>query len=182
MATEIDTVAFGKSDIRVSRVGLGGEGILRTTGKADAARQMIEAALDEGITYFDPAILSRAVTRWPVDAVMMPVNPVEGVLGGFLDDTLPKAQEKGLAVIGMKILGAGHYVQPRVGVTATMLIRYAMSKGITVAIVGCSAASEVATLAATGRRFKPLSRAHAGQLEILFEPLATKYAFYRGVI
>jgi len=284
MTTEIDTVAFGKSDIRVSRVGLGGEGILRTTGKADSARQMVEAALDEGITYFDsarvyadselylgsvwtqlphrrqsvfqasksasrdrdgalrdleetlsrlhtdhldlwqihdvrtegeltaiegpggaleafedakktgtvrhigvtghhdPAILSRAVTQWPVDAVMMPVNPVEGVLGGFLDDTLPTAQEKGLAVIGMKILGAGHYVQPRAGVTATMLIRYALSKGITVAIVGCSAASEVATLAAAGRRFKPLSPAHAGQLEILFEPFATKYAFYRGVI
>ena len=63
-----------------------------------------------------------------------------------------------------------------------MLIRYALSKGVTVAIVGCGGAAEVATLADAGRRFKPLSRADANQLEMLFQPLARKYAFYRGVI
>ncbi|MFH1981847.1 MAG: aldo/keto reductase [Pseudomonadota bacterium] len=284
MSNGIDTVAFGKSDIRVTRVGLGGEGILRTSGRADKAGEMVQAALDEGIAYFDsarvyadseiylgsvweaqperrravfqasksasrdrdgamrdleetlsrlhtdrldlwqihdvrtetdlaaiegpggalsafveakgsglvrhigvtghhdPGILTRAVEQWPVDAVMMPVNPVEGVLGGFLNGTLPAAQKKGLAVIGMKILGAGHYVQSRAGVTADLLIRYALSRGVTVAIVGCGGAAEVAALAQTARPFKPLSRAHADQLEILFEPFARKYAFYRGVI
>ena len=136
-----------------------------------------------GVTgHHEPAILTRAVTQWPVDAVMMPVNPVEGVLGGFLTATLPAAKEKGLAIIGMKILGAGHYVQSRAGVTAAMLIRYALAQEVTVAIVGCGGAAEAKALADAGRPVRPLNSAHAKQLEILFEPFAQKYAFYRGVI
>jgi hypothetical protein len=56
-------------------------------------------------------ILSKAVEQWLVDTVLMPVNSVEEVIGCFLTKTLPKAKEKGGAVIGMKVLGvAGHYI------------------------------------------------------------------------
>jgi predicted aldo/keto reductase-like oxidoreductase len=35
-----------------------------------------------GVTgHHDPAILTEAVESWPLDAVMMPVNPMEAVLG-----------------------------------------------------------------------------------------------------
>jgi hypothetical protein len=35
-----------------------------------------------GVTgHHDPGILTEAVLQWPVDAVMLPVNPVEGILG-----------------------------------------------------------------------------------------------------
>jgi len=37
------------------RVGLGGEGILRTYGRAGEAPDVITEALDQGITYFDSA-------------------------------------------------------------------------------------------------------------------------------
>ena len=48
-----------------------------------------------GVTgHHDPRILTQAVRSWPVDAVMMPVNPVEGILGGFLTETLPAARKK----------------------------------------------------------------------------------------
>ena len=50
-------------------------------------------------------ILTQAVQRWPVDTVLMPVNPVEEALGGFLDTTLPAALDKVLAVIAMKVMG-----------------------------------------------------------------------------
>ena len=39
----------------MTRVGLGGEGILRTHGRTDQARKVIQEALDQGITYFDSA-------------------------------------------------------------------------------------------------------------------------------
>ena len=42
-----------------------------------------------GVTgHQNPDILTQAVQRWPVDTVLLPVNPVEGVSGGFLDTTL----------------------------------------------------------------------------------------------
>jgi aryl-alcohol dehydrogenase-like predicted oxidoreductase len=217
----IPTGVFGQTGQKITRVGLGGEGVLRTYGKSVQAREVIQEAITRGITYKeeaiadlentlrnmgisyldlwqihdvrteedlriisgpggaleafleakssgkvrfvgvtghrDPEILTRAVEDWPVDSVMIPVNPVEGVLGGFLTSTLPAANKRGIAIIGMKILGASHYLQPKLGITAEVLIRFALSHAISVAIVGCSNASEVNTLADAGRSFNPLS-------------------------
>ena len=117
-----------------------------------------------------------------MDSVMMPVNPVEGVLGGFLDSTLPAAKEKEMAVIGMKVLGASHYLFPDSGITAEVLIRFALSQPITVAIVGCSTSEEVKTLAQVGRTFEPMSLEEQHQLMEAFRPHAQRVAYYRGVI
>ncbi len=134
-----------------------------------------------GVTgHHDPAILSKAVEQWPVDTVLMPVNPAEGVIGGFLTDTLPKAKAKGIAVIGMKVLGAGHYIAPGHGVTAQLLIRYALSCNITLAIVGCSSPQEVRALAAAAD-LPLLSDSEKEKITELFAPQAREMAFYRGV-
>lgn len=134
-----------------------------------------------GVTgHHDPAILSKAVEQWPVDTVLMPVNPVEEAIGGFLTDTLPKAKEKGIAVIGMKVLGAGHYIVPGLGITAQLLVRYALSCGITLAIVGCSTPQEVRELAAAAD-LPLLSDAEKDKVTELFVPHARELAFYRGV-
>ena len=278
----IQTRAFGDSGPLISSVGLGGEGVLRTYGKADEARAVILEALKQGITYFDsarayagsqeyygtiwskdpelrdrvfqasksasrdregaladledtfakmgtdrldlwqihdvrseadlkmisgpggaleafleakhsgkvrfigvtghqdPVILKRAMEEWPVDSVMMPVNPAEGTLTGFLDSVLPLAKEKGVAVIGMKILGQSHYIQPESGLTADLLIRYALAQEIDVAIVGCSSPEEVKTLADAGRDPHPMSKEDQTTLVDAFRPHAGRLAFYRG--
>jgi len=282
--TAIQAEMFGSTGVSVTRVGLGGEGVLRTTGKTEAASAVIRTAIAQGITYYDcarvysdselyygsvwgeapetrqrifqasksasrdkkgalrdlddtltrfnvdyldlwqihdirtdsdlmaiadsggaleafeaakasgkvrfigvtghhdPAILTRAVMEWPVDSVMMPVNPVEGVLGGFLTQTLAAAKSRGVAVIGMKILGAGHYIEPRLGVTPELLIRYAIAQGISVAIVGCSTSAEVEALAEAGRMPERLSDEEKARLIDMFKPHARRLAFYRGVI
>jgi len=282
--TPIKKHIFGRTGREVTRVGLGGEGILRTNARNAEARQVIQTAIAEGINYFDcahvyadselyygsvwqeqprlrsqvfqasksasrnksgarddlertlkrmqtdyldlwqihdirtaadiaeisgpggaleafldarssglvrhigvtghhdPQILSQAVNEWPVDAVMMPVNPVEGVLGGFLTTTLPAAIQKGIAVIAMKILGASHYIIPELDITPDRLIRYALSFDITVAIVGCSRPQEVKNLADTGREGVPLSEKEVLSLEDTLAPHARRLAYYRGVI
>ena len=134
-----------------------------------------------GVTgHQDPAILTEAVRRWPVDTVLMPVNPVEGVMGGFLDGTLAAALDKGVAVIAMKVLGASHYLAPERGVTAELLLKYALSFDISLAIVGCSTPGEVMTLARVGRTFSPLSAQERQEVEGIFRPIAKKLAYYRG--
>lgn len=134
-----------------------------------------------GVTgHHDPGVLTRAVRDLPVDSVMMPVNPAEGALGGFLDSTLPLAKEKGIAVIGMKILGSSHYVQPHNGITPEILIRYALSQGVTVGIVGCTTPVEVETLAKTGKGFEPLTEGEQKELTDAFSPYARRLAFYRA--
>lgn len=279
----IPLIKLGRTGREVTRVGLGGEGVLRTNGRGEAAEAVIRGALSEGMTYFDsarvyrdselyygrvwkqnpelranifqtsksacrdragalrdldetlsrlktdhldlwqihdvrtmeevreisgmggaleafleardqgrvrhigvtghhdPRVLTQAVKEWPVDAVLMPVNPVEELIGGFMTDTLTAAREKGIAVIGMKILGAGHYNLPKFGVTAELLIRYALTVGVDVAIVGCSTAGEAKELADAGRS-SPLTGQERRELLRVYEPYTRRLAFYRGTI
>lgn len=275
---------FGRSGPSVTQVGLGGEGVLRTYGRENEAQAVIDAAADQGITYFDtaqayagsqgyygrfwqsranlrqavfqtsksaarsyagamadledslqimglnwldlwqihdirtqqdiqeieapdgalkafieakdtgrvrflgvtghqsPKILEHAVKNWPVDAVLMPVNPAEAVLGGFLDKVMGFARDRGLAVIGMKVLGASHYISPQHGVTAELLLRFALTHEICTAIVGCSSAAQVRALAEAGRNFEPLATEEVKRLLDLFRPHAGRLAYYRGEI
>jgi aryl-alcohol dehydrogenase-like predicted oxidoreductase len=282
--TSIPNVPFGSTGRSVTRVGLGGEGVLRTNGRAAEANEVIRTAVDAGIAYFDsarvyadselyygsvwgadpaarqrvfqasksavrgkagalaeldqtlkrlrtdyldlwqihdirttadlamiagpggaleafleakasgrvrfigvtghrePDILTSAVEEWPVDAVMMPVNPVEGILGGFLTSTLPAARKKGIAVIAMKVLGASHYVKPQLDLTADRLIRYALAQDITLAIVGCSNPVEVRTLAEAGCDPVPMAAEEQDRLHEMVRPYTRKLAYYRGVM
>lgn len=135
-----------------------------------------------GVTgHHDPRVLTQAVLEWPVDSVMMPVNPVEGALGGFLDSTLTAAGEKGIAVIGMKVLGAGHFLSPNEGISPETLIRFALTLPIHVAIVGCSSPEHVQLLAQCGSSFQPLRPEESEHLVNVFRPYARRLAFYRGV-
>ena len=111
----------------------------------------------------------------------MPVNPAEEILGGFLTETLAAARKKKIATIGMKILGASHYILPRFDITAELLLRFALSKDLTVCIVGCTTPEEVQTLARVGREKEPFTEQERQSLLEVFEPYARKLAFYRGV-
>ena len=157
-------------------------------GPGGALQAFLEAR-DAGLVRFlgvtghhDPQVLLYAVENWPVDSVLLPVNPAEAVLGGFLDRVMVAAMDRGLAVIGMKVLGASHYISPQHGVTPELLLRFALSRPISTAIVGCSSPAEVASLAETGRRFQPLSDGEEKMLLETFRPHARRLAYYRGVI
>ncbi len=278
----LDQVVFGRTGRVVTRVGLGGEGVLRTRSQLHAARSVIETALDEGLLYFDsapayadsedyygavwkgdlklrdgvfqasksaqrtrdgalrdlertfqrmgisrldlwqihdvrtmeeldtlerpggalhafleakasgltahigvtghhdPKVLTEAVARWPLDAVLLPVNPVEVMLGGFLDRTVAVAMEKGMAVIGMKVLGGGQYLAPDDGITAETLIRFALSQPVTMVIVGCHNPHHVRTLASCIRPFEPMDQQEQNAVLHVFRPYAKRLAYYRG--
>jgi aryl-alcohol dehydrogenase-like predicted oxidoreductase len=278
----IPQVPFGSTGVSVTRVGLGGEGVLRTHGREQEASKVIEKAMELGIGYYDtapaysgsedylgsvwksgkfdrssifqtsksasrdydgamrdlrdtltklgtdhldlwqihdvrtmgdfaeisgpgaalhafaeakesrlvrhigvtghhdPEVLTKCVEEWPLDSVLLPVNPVEGVLGGFLTETLPAAKSKGMAVIAMKVLGGGHYIAPDQNLTAGIYLRYALSQPVDVVIVGCSTPAEVEELAQAAQSFVPMSQEDQQALLEAFRPHARRLAFYRG--
>lgn len=136
-----------------------------------------------GVTgHHDPYILAKAIDQWPVDAVLMPVNPVEEIIGGFLTHTLSAAHKKKIAVIGMKVLGGKHYIAEDLGITADLLIRFALSYDITLAVVGCSTPDEVKELAMAGRNDNHMTAAQRKEIIKPFLPTAKKLAFYRGSV
>jgi aryl-alcohol dehydrogenase-like predicted oxidoreductase len=155
----------------------------------EGALQAFVQARDAGLVRFigvtghhDPKILEHAVKNWPVDAVLMPVNPAEALLGGFLDRVMAAAQDRGLAVIGMKVLGGSHYISPQLGVTAELLLRFALSREASTAIVGCGSAWEAKALARVGAHFQPLADEEEKRLLEIFRPHARRLAYYRGAV
>ena len=52
--TELPTTVFGSGAGKVTRIGLGGEGVLRTRNRKAEAREVIHEAIQQKITYFDP--------------------------------------------------------------------------------------------------------------------------------
>jgi aryl-alcohol dehydrogenase-like predicted oxidoreductase len=154
-------------------------------GALDAFVEAREMGLTRhiGVTgHHDPYILAKAIDQWPVDAVLMPVNPVEEIIGGFLTHTLSAAHKKGIAVIGMKVLGGKHYIAEDLGITAGLLTQFALSYDITLAIVGCRTPDEVKELAMAGRNDNHMTAAERKEIIKPFLPAAKKLAFYRGSV
>ncbi len=136
-----------------------------------------------GVTgHHDPAILLHAVTHWDLDSVLLPVNPVEAAIGGFLDRVIPAARERGIGVIGMKVLGAGNYLFPDAGLTPENLIRFALSQDVDLIIVGCSTPEEARLLAQWGKNPKPMANEEQELLIEAVRPYVERLAFYRGVM
>jgi hypothetical protein len=107
---------------------------------------------------------------------------VEEIIGGFLTHTLEAARKKGIAVIGMKVLGGKHYIAKDAGITAELLIRFALSCGISLAVAGCSSPDEVREMALAGRHQPPLTSAERKEIVKPFIPVAERLAFYRGSV
>ena len=80
------------------------------------------------------------------------------------------------------MIDASSYVSTERGITPEKLIHYALSQSITVAIVGCSTPAHVRTLACMGRDFEPMSAEEQRELVGWFQPHASRFAYYRGVI
>ncbi len=134
-----------------------------------------------GVTgHHDPHILTRAVEEWPVDSVLLPVNPVEEILGGFLTDTLQAARKKGIASIGMKVMGGSHYIMPKLDVSPESLLRFALAQNVTLSVVGCASPEEVKTLTSVAAGKEALPEQDIKMLVEKFRPYASKMAFYRG--
>jgi predicted aldo/keto reductase-like oxidoreductase len=136
-----------------------------------------------GVTgHYDPSVLLHAVTHWDIDSVLLPVNPVEAVIGGFLNRVIPAAQERGIGVIGMKTMGAGNYIHPEAGLTPQNLIRFALSQDVDLVIVGCSAPDEAQSLAQIGKESTPMDDGEQTRLIETVRPYAHNLAYYRGVV
>lgn len=145
-----------------------------------AAREAGHARLLGVTGHHDPEVLLHCVTTWPLDSVLLPVNPPEAALGGFLDRVLPAARARGMAVIGMKIYGGGHYIFPQGHVTPELLLRFALSQNVDVCVVGCGMPDHVRTAARVAKGFTPMPVEARQELVAAFAPHAERMAFYRG--
>lgn len=130
-----------------------------------------------GITgHRDPAVLEKALEEYPFDSILVPVSAMDAHLRDFLP-LCEKAQKKGVAVIGMKVFGAGR-VLPKLPLD--LLLRFALSQPVSTVIIGFATPQEVMQVAHLARHFSPLSEEEKSHILHLAQPYAhTKILWWK---
>ena len=90
------------------------------------------------------------------DTVQMPINVLDAHYRSFERDVLPVATRDGVAVLGMKPMGAGLILESGVA-SAPECLRYAMSvPGVSVTITGCDSEGVLEQALAIATSFQPM--------------------------
>ncbi len=146
------------------------EDVDKATG-GDGSIKAMEEARDQGIVkwigvtgHTDPAPLLYALDRYDFDTVLMPVNIADKHYLSFLDNILPKAQERNLGVIGMKIYCAGG-VFLNMDMMPEEALRYALSQPISTGVVGVDNMDQLLYNIDVARQFEPMGERQMRILE-----------------
>jgi uncharacterized protein len=94
---------------------------------------------------------------FPFDTVQMPLNCFDATFRSFEQKVLPRANELGLAVFGMKSLGGSGEMVRNGAITPEEGLRYAMSLPVATTISGMESSGILEQNLAIARNFKALS-------------------------
>jgi aryl-alcohol dehydrogenase-like predicted oxidoreductase len=113
------------------------------------------------------------------DTVQMPLNVMDAHFRSFEKLVLPEAVRQGVAVLGMKPLGAGSVMESRT-VSAMEAMHYAMSlPGVAVTINGMDSMERLEQAIEAARTFQPLSTGQKAALLAKTEPVA-RHGHFEG--
>jgi len=133
-----------------------------------------------GITgHYDPAILVEAIQRYPFDTCLVALNAADRARRSFIEGLLPIANERGLGLIGMKVVAKGRLLRPDGVSTIREALGYALSLPIHTAIVGFRSVEEVDEVVEIAKRFRPLSAEEMAHLEALAQPYADEVSWFK---
>jgi predicted aldo/keto reductase-like oxidoreductase len=104
----------------------------------------------------NPTILSRAIDLFPFDAVLMPVNPAEPHYWSFIDEVLPKAQKKGMGILGMKTLSRGVCIKIFGVESIETFLRFALTQPISTVVIGCESVEQLEMNIRIAQSFRPM--------------------------
>lgn len=127
----------------------------------------------------NPLILSRAIDLFPFDAVLIPVNPAEPHYSSFLDSVLPKAQQKGMGILGMKTLSRGVSLKIFGAESAETFLHFALSQPISAAVGGCDTIDQLEKNVRIAEAFQPMTERDQNILIAKVKPYARELMYYK---
>jgi aryl-alcohol dehydrogenase-like predicted oxidoreductase len=119
-----------------------------------------------GITgHFDPAVLARAIDRFPFDAILMALNAADKHHLPFTQELLPLANKKNMGVIGMKIPARDRLFKEGAVNTMKEAMAYVLTLPVSTVIIGCKTVEQLEENVALAKAFKPLPAAELARIE-----------------
>jgi predicted aldo/keto reductase-like oxidoreductase len=127
----------------------------------------------------NPTILSRAIDLFPFDAVLMPVNPAEPHYWSFIDEVLPKAQKKGMGILGMKTLSRGVCIKIFGVESIETFLRFALTQPISTVVIGCESVEQLEMNIRIAKSFQPMPIKEQGILLNKVKSYARELMYYK---
>ncbi len=125
----------------------------------DGALQAAIKARKEGLVkhisisgHTNPQVQVEALARFPFDSVLCALSVLDHFILSFAEELVPVARARGVAVVGMKVMGLGQlsHIYDRA-------LRYTLGLPISTAIVGMESMEQLEQNLAIADNFKPLS-------------------------
>jgi predicted aldo/keto reductase-like oxidoreductase len=128
------------------------------TGKGGALEAAIQAR-EEGLVKYisisghsDPQILIEALDRFPFDSALVAVSALDHFILSFAEEFLHVANTRGVATIGMKVLGLGSLTHE-----VERSLRYAFELPVSTVIVGMESMAQLEQNLSIAKSYTPLN-------------------------
>jgi hypothetical protein len=152
----------------------------------DGAIKAMEKARDEKIVRFlgitghrDPLVLKKGIEHYPFDSILMALNAADRHKASFIEQLLPTAVEKKMAIIGMKVPARGKIFREGGITTMREAMGYVLTLPVSTVIVGISTVKELDENLRIAREFIPFTEAEMKHLEDLTKPYFTEAIFFK---
>jgi predicted aldo/keto reductase-like oxidoreductase len=146
----------------------------------------MEKARDEKIVRFlgitghrDPLVLKKGIEHYPFDSILMALNAADRHKASFIEQLLPTAVEKKMAIIGMKVPARGKIFREGGITTMREAMGYVLTLPVSTVIVGISTVKELDENLRIAREFIPFTEAEMKHLEDLTKPYFTEAIFFK---
>jgi len=132
-------------------------------------------AKEEGIVRYismsnheDPQVQVKALDLFPFDSMLFPVSVLDHFILSFVEELLPFAKAKGIAMVGMKALALGRLVH-----VYDRALRFAFSQALDTVVVGATSLEHLKKNLAVANSYRPLSDTEKLELYQEVLPLVT---------
>lgn len=122
------------------------------------ALEALQEAKEQGIVkhlsisgHTNPKVQLEAIERFPFESVLVALSAMDHLIYSFAHEFLPKANEKGIAIIGMKLLALG-----KLAPWYEKALQYSFSLPISTSIVGVESMEQLEKNLAVARNFQPM--------------------------
>ncbi|HKZ22551.1 MAG TPA: aldo/keto reductase [candidate division Zixibacteria bacterium] len=155
-------------------------------GKGGAIEALEKARAEKmvrffGITgHFDPFVLAEGIRRYPFDTILMALNAADKHHLSFIENLLPKAVEKKMGIIGMKVPAEGNIFRKNGVRNMEEAMGYVLTLPVSTIIVGCRKAEEVEENVKIAMNFKPFSEAKMKELEAKTKSYAEDASYFKN--
>lgn len=144
------------------------EQLAQVTGP-DGALRTIEEYREAGSVRFIgvtghryPGLLAKALREYPFDTILVSLGAMQAAVRPFYDTVMPVARERGVGVVGMKVMAHGWFGEAGLAEDA---LRFVMGRdGVATALVGVDDVEQLEQNVRVARENRPLTDAEQQSL------------------